>query len=162
MSKAPLKKAPIKKAPIKKTVTPVVPVEVIEPVIEVVNPIIPDEVVNPTANQITGAGDVIKFITNAAGVEQCDECKDRQAKLNKLFPFISIAKEMTEEEIKFIKRIKNLTVMGYVDRNYLFQMYNRILKQHMLPCQCPSIVIQLREKMWNVYLANHSTNISEQ
>jgi len=155
----PKKKTPVKKAPVKKPV--------VTPDTTAVGPIVtatPEQLTGASAStdQLTGVGDVIKFVTNAVGVEQCEQCKERQAKLNRLFPFTLIAKEMTGEEIEFIKRIKNNMSIGYVDRNYLFEKYNRILNQHLVPCQCPSIVIQIREKLWQIFLANHSTNISEE
>ena len=34
-----------------------------------------------------GLGDSIKKITDAIGINQCDKCKKRQEKLNKMFPY---------------------------------------------------------------------------
>jgi hypothetical protein len=34
-----------------------------------------------------GLGDVIKSITDAVGIKQCEDCKERQNELNVLFPF---------------------------------------------------------------------------
>jgi hypothetical protein len=37
--------------------------------------------------KIKGLGDAIATVTDALGIEQCDGCKKRQEKLNKLIPF---------------------------------------------------------------------------
>ena len=34
-----------------------------------------------------GLGDTVKKITNAMGIKQCEPCKRRQQKLNRLFPY---------------------------------------------------------------------------
>lgn len=46
----------------------------------------------------TGLGDVVKQITDAVGIEQCNECKERQFKLNRLFPFKKVKSEMTDDD----------------------------------------------------------------
>jgi hypothetical protein len=46
----------------------------------------------------TGLGDVIKTVTDALGVEQCNDCKERQFKLNRLFPFKKVKSEMSDED----------------------------------------------------------------
>ena len=38
-------------------------------------------------NQSKGLGDTIKKITNALNIPQCGACKQRQQKLNRLFPY---------------------------------------------------------------------------
>lgn len=34
-----------------------------------------------------GLGDTVKKVTNALGIKQCEPCKRRQQKLNRLFPY---------------------------------------------------------------------------
>ena len=34
-----------------------------------------------------GLGDTVKKVTNAMGMKQCEPCKRRQEKLNRLFPY---------------------------------------------------------------------------
>ena len=34
-----------------------------------------------------GLGDTVKKITNAMGIKQCEPCKKRQQRLNKMFPY---------------------------------------------------------------------------
>jgi hypothetical protein len=51
-----------------------------------------------------GLGDAIKKVTDALGIEQCDGCKKRQSKYNKLFPFKKVQKP-TEEDMIFLTRV---------------------------------------------------------
>ena len=37
--------------------------------------------------QSEGLGDTIKKVTNKLGIKQCGGCKNRQQKLNRLFPY---------------------------------------------------------------------------
>lgn len=48
-----------------------------------------------TKKEIQGLGDVIAAVTSAVGIEPCDNCKDRQFKLNRLFNFKKVKSEMT-------------------------------------------------------------------
>ena len=34
-----------------------------------------------------GLGDTVKKVTNALGIKQCEPCRRRQEKLNRLFPY---------------------------------------------------------------------------
>lgn len=45
--------------------------------------------------EIQGLGDVVANLTSAVGIEPCDNCKDRQFKLNRLFNFKKVKSEMT-------------------------------------------------------------------
>lgn len=45
--------------------------------------------------EIQGLGDVVAAVTSAVGIEPCDNCKDRQFKLNRLFNFKKVKSEMT-------------------------------------------------------------------
>ena len=51
-----------------------------------------------TKKEIQGLGDVIATVTNAIGIEPCDNCKDRQFTLNRLFNFKKVKSEMTPED----------------------------------------------------------------
>ena len=48
-------------------------------------------------------GDAIAKVTHALGIEQCDACKERQQKLNRLFGFKSPL-PMTEKDKEFMAR----------------------------------------------------------
>lgn len=111
--------------------------------------------------KINGLGDLIKKATDFVGITQCDECKERQAKLNSLFPFIKKAGNLNEDDISFLQRIITANTIGNIDRDYIFSLYNRVMNVRLQPCQCPSVISDMRTKLWNIYLANHSTNINE-
>jgi len=40
-----------------------------------------------------GLGDTVKKVTNALGIKQCEPCKRRQQKLNRLFPYKDKSKD---------------------------------------------------------------------
>lgn len=109
---------------------------------------------------IEGLGDVIKKITNFIGIETCDSCEERRKKLNKLFPY---TKTYTIEttDIDFIKRIKSNNLISYEDKIHLFSVYNRVFRKNVAICNCSGLVYDMIDKLWNIYLANHSKNINE-
>ena len=47
----------------------------------------------------TGLGDTVKKITEFFNIEQCEGCKERQAALNRLFPYVL---RPTSDEIVFL------------------------------------------------------------
>jgi hypothetical protein len=51
-----------------------------------------------TKKEIQGLGDVVAAVTSAIGVEPCDNCKDRQFSLNRLFNFKKVKSEMTPND----------------------------------------------------------------
>jgi len=126
-----------------------------------------EEIVEPVEEasiedtSIKGLGDLIKKGTQLLGIKQCDACKERQAKLNKMFPFIKRAKPITEDDIKFLKRIRYVNTIGAEDRNEIFYLFNRTFATRHTPCQCPGTIMELREKLWSLYLAEYSENIDE-
>lgn len=116
----------------------------------------------PQDNSINGLGDVVKKVTNFLGIETCDECEERRKKLNKLFPFIKSAKELSEDEIAFLKRIKPQNFIGGEDIRYLYSVYNRVFSKKVEACfSCSGMIVQFKEELWNAYLANQSKNINE-
>jgi hypothetical protein len=46
-----------------------------------------------------GLGDAVKVVTDALGIDQCDNCQKRQSKLNELFPFKKAQKPTAEDMI---------------------------------------------------------------
>lgn len=120
-----------------------------------------NETIEPTTSTTAGLGDIIKIVTTAVGIEQCDKCKERQAQLNKAFPFTKVAKELTDDNILFLKRIRIATTIGSSDRKEIFDLYNRVLSKKLMSCSCPGIIMQILTELWNVYLANHSNDINE-
>lgn len=111
--------------------------------------------------KIEGLGDVVKKVTNALGIETCDACEERRKKLNSMFPFTKQAKELNENDIAFLKRIRFASTIGSEDINFLFELNNKVFDRRTKPCHCSGLIIEMRDKLWNVYLANHSKNIDE-
>ena len=93
-----------------------------------------------TKKPVQGLGDVIANITNAVGIEPCEECKERQFSANRatkklidLFNFKKPKSEMTEAdkqmfaefmELKGLRVIEGKrTVLSIDDINYLNMLY---------------------------------------
>jgi hypothetical protein len=51
--------------------------------------------------KIKGLGDAIATVTDALGIEQCEGCKSRQEKLNRLIPFGT--KDLTDEKKEYLQ-----------------------------------------------------------
>ena len=151
MEKKPTRKAPVKKTAVKKPVKPAVQKEMVaEQTLEQIE-----------SEFLSGLGDVIKKVTNFIGIPTCDACEERRKKLNSMFPFIKNAKTLSDDEIQFLKRIRFSNTIGSEDRNFLFSLYNKTFSSRVNTCNCPSVVIEMREKLWNVYLADYSKNIND-
>jgi len=86
-----------------------------------------------TKKEIQGLGDVVAAVTSAVGIEPCDNCKDRQFKLNRLFNFKKVKSDMTpidkEHFLLFLEakgqRIidKKRTELVFEDIEYLNGLY---------------------------------------
>jgi hypothetical protein len=51
-----------------------------------------------TKKEIQGLGDVVAAVTSAVGIEPCEDCKERQFGLNRLFNFKKVKSEMTPND----------------------------------------------------------------
>ena len=51
-----------------------------------------------------GLGDAVKVVTDFLEIPQCDKCRERQSKLNRLFPFKK-AQQPTEEDMIFLTNV---------------------------------------------------------
>lgn len=51
-----------------------------------------------TKKEIQGLGDVVAAVTSAVGIEPCQDCKERQFGLNRLFNFKKVKSEMTPND----------------------------------------------------------------
>ena len=49
-----------------------------------------------------GLGDVVAKVTDALGIPKCEPCKQRQEKLNNMFPF---TQKLTDEERAYLKNV---------------------------------------------------------
>lgn len=52
-----------------------------------------------------GVGDLVKKVTDAIGIEQCENCKDKQSFLNFHFPFTK-PRLLTSNELEIVKSTK--------------------------------------------------------
>lgn len=100
----------------------------------------------PKKKKIKGLGDVVKAVTNAVGIETCEDCEQRRLKLNKMFPFTKTAKrELTESEIELINGIGNkLTAELRIE---LGRIAEEVLGGKVRHCQCPSMYKQLIDRL---------------
>jgi hypothetical protein len=86
-----------------------------------------------TKKEIQGLGDVIANITNSIGIEPCEECKERQFGLNRLFNFKRVKSEMSAEDKESFKTFLELkgqrvldgkrTELNFDDVTYLNALY---------------------------------------
>ena len=51
-----------------------------------------------------GLGDAVKVVTDFLEIPQCDKCRERQSKLNRLFPFKK-AQQPTDEDMIFLTNV---------------------------------------------------------
>jgi hypothetical protein len=86
-----------------------------------------------TKKEIQGLGDVVANLTSAVGIEPCQDCKERQFTLNRLFNFKKVKSEMTaidKEHFKLFldakgQRVidKKRTELNFEDITYLNGLY---------------------------------------
>ena len=86
-----------------------------------------------TKKEIQGLGDVIANITNSVGIEPCQDCKERQFGLNRLFNFKRVKSEMSAEDKESFKTFLEpkgqrvidgkRTELNFDDVNYLNALY---------------------------------------
>lgn len=100
----------------------------------------------PKKKKLKGLGDVVKVVTNAIGIETCDDCEQRRLKLNKMFPFTKTAKrELTESEIELINGIGN-TLTAEI-RVALGEIAEEVLGGKVRHCSCPSMYKGLIDRL---------------
>jgi hypothetical protein len=119
------------------------------------NPILEDQIdltqnVAPeTELPSTGLGDTVAKITKFFGIEPCDGCKSRQARYNKLFPYLNPSRHLDEEETVFIDKLKAKNRMESEEANRLFSLYNQIFvsRNPVQRCNCPGTILKLIERL---------------
>jgi hypothetical protein len=85
--------------------------------------------------KIKGLGDAIAVVTSAIGIVPCDGCKDRQAKLNYLFPFGTL--DLTENEKTFLQDYfaTEKPEISTIEQNALLKVYFRVYRvSPFMPC----------------------------
>jgi hypothetical protein len=102
---------------------------------------------------ITGLGDVVKSITSALGIKQCEACKKRQETLNRLFPF-SKNKEiepLTEREIEILDTMNRTRSLQQEHKAELFDAYNKRFvvnkANYIQPCNCAGVIAKMKESL---------------
>lgn len=96
-----------------------------------------------------GLGDTIASITKAIGIEPCEGCKSRQSRYNKLFPWLKLSRDYTQEEIEFIRSIASKSTMKNDEVNRLFSLYNEVFpsRNPVQRCNCPGLIIKLIQRL---------------
>lgn len=97
--------------------------------------------------EATGIDKVVKFVAG----EDCG-CKERQEKLNKLFPY-KTPECLTEEEHKELTElIPNMRVkVRPSDQLAFLKIYNRVFKTNEQPTSCASCLNDMLRKIKMVY-----------
>lgn len=100
---------------------------------------------------IGGLGDAIKAVTEVLGIEQCEKCKERQSRLNRLFPWLKASRDVTQEERELMARINSKSSIENDDVNALFKLYNELFSSKLSRCNCPGLIGKMIERI-NVFI----------
>lgn len=95
----------------------------------------------------SGLGDFVSSITQALGIEECEPCKRRKEALNRLFPWLKASRDVTEEEIEFIKKITSTHILDNDDVNKLFSLYNDIFSSKLSRCNCSGLLSKMIQRL---------------
>lgn len=96
---------------------------------------------------IGGLGDAIKAVTQAFGIEQCEKCKERQSRLNRLFPWLKASRDVTQEERELMVRINAKSSIENDDVNALFKLYNELFSSKLSRCNCSGLIKKMIERI---------------
>lgn len=105
-----------------------------------------EETTDQTLEQ-SGLGDFVSSITQALGIEECEPCARRKAALNKMFPWLKASREVTEEELEFIKKVVSTNTLNNEDVNRLFSLYNDIFSSKLSRCNCSGLVAKMVQRL---------------
>lgn len=100
---------------------------------------------------IGGLGDAIKAVTQVLGIPQCESCKERQSRLNRLFPWLKASRDVTQEERELMVRINAKSSIENDDVNALFKLYNELFSSKLSRCNCPGLIAKMIERI-NVFI----------
>ena len=115
-----------------------------------------------TKKEIQGLGDVVAAVTSAIGVEPCDDCKDRQFSLNRLFNFKKVKSEMTpndKDHFKIFLDVKGQRVIDgrrteliFEDVDYLNGLYKYYFGIDNLNCpNCSKVHETIIKDLYKLY-----------
>lgn len=102
---------------------------------------------------IQGLGDVIATVTEFIGIPKCKSCEERQAMLNRFFPFTRTegVEPLTERELEILKDMDATRTLKQEYMNEFFDAYNRRFVRnranYTTPCQCPGVIKAFKEKL---------------
>lgn len=91
---------------------------------------------------VAGFGDLVKKVTSALGIEQCEPCKKRQENFNRIWPWLKLKRDLTQEEIDMLARVNSSPIIKSDDVDMLFRSYNEIFqpKNKLTRCNCPGVI----------------------
>ena len=115
-----------------------------------------------TKKEIQGLGDVIANITNSVGIEPCQDCKERQFGLNRLFNFKRVKSEMSAEDKESVKTFLELkgqrvidgkrTELNLDDVTYLNALYLKYFGLDNSNCPtCSKVHLQMIKDLYKLY-----------
>jgi hypothetical protein len=64
-----------------------------------------------------------------------------------MFPWLRTSRELTEEEIEFIKKITSTNRLDGSDVIKLFNLYNNIFSSKLQKCNCPGLVQKMIQRL---------------
>ena len=96
---------------------------------------------------VGGLGDLIAKVTDTLGIEQCEKCKERQSRLNRLFPWLKASRDVTQEERELMARINAKPSIENDDVNALFKLYNELFSSKLSRCNCPGLIGKMVERV---------------
>ena len=112
--------------------------------------IILEDMVEETTNQkleTSGLGDLLANITSAIGIEPCEKCEQRKKALNKAFPWLKASREITDEEVDFIKYVSSTNTLQSDDVDTLFRLYNDVFSSKLIRCACSGLVSKMIQRL---------------
>jgi hypothetical protein len=99
-------------------------------------------------NSIKGLGDIIAKFTKAFGIKECEACKMRRDYLNVRFSAIKLDKsKLTVEDIELVMKAEQSKSLKTDEVKKIFEVYNRLFNMKVKPCNCPSIIATMIEKL---------------
>jgi hypothetical protein len=104
-------------------------------------------------SKVEGLGDVVKSITSALGIPQCEACRKRQIQLNRLFPFSKTKKiaPLTDRELLILDTMNKTRTLQQEHKVEFFDAYNKRFignkANYITVCNCPGVVSKLKESL---------------
>lgn len=130
-----------------KEITPEPTIEKIDTVEEIIDLSYDDN----TANQLEseGLGDLISKATSFLGFKECEPCKKRKLRFNKMFNWLHPKRMLTDEEHQLMNRISGTTTILSQDSKALFNLYNDVFGGKVERCSCSGLVKKMIERLNN-------------